>query len=656
MLISYKRGQTSVVLRVKIYDSSVTTGAGLTGLAYNTSGLKIATIADNEAATTVYTVAASNVETITTLGTFATPTASKCRFKEVDATNHPGVYEIHIANARFAVTSAKSLMVSISGATNAAECDVLIPLVDFDPYGASTSNISFAGGLTVTQSATNENAITITGNGVGYGIGVTGGSSGTAVRLDGGASGGSGLHLTADNGVGFNVSGKNDAVRFLGSGSARCLYMESGSGGADAVSIVGVGGAAIRLTNDQAGTAALTIGTTGTNSPAVKFTGNGSGAGFAVVAGATGSAMTLTGGGTSGTGLTVTTTSGNGITVTSGGGNGDAIECNGNGSGHGIDINAGATGRGMDIAGGSTSGAAIQTSATNGNGIYVGCGGSNDALRIQGGTSSNGIASYGNGAGAGILTAGGATGAGLSATGGATGTGLVVTGGGTSGNGITVSTTNGHGFSINAAGASKDGFIIVGAQYDINADIQGTVSGSGGGLDAAGVRAAIGLASANLDTQLSTIDDFLDTEVAAIKAKTDNLPATPASSSDCLNAAGVRTAVGLASANLDTQLLPLTDGVSLATPVGLKKNTETLFTFTMVDSTDHINPLTGLTVTAQRSLDGAALGSCANSVSEISNGIYKVTLAAADTNADILTLRFTATGADPRVITIATEA
>lgn len=62
-------------------------------------------------------------------------------------------------------------------------------------------------------------------------------------------------------------------------------------------------------------------------------------------------------------------------------------------------------------------------------------------------------------------------------------------------------------------------------------------------LDAAGVRSAVGLASANLDTQLSTIDDFLDTEVAAIlsavdtevgaiKAKTDNLPSDPADASD----------------------------------------------------------------------------------------------------------------------------
>lgn len=55
---------------------------------------------------------------------------------------------------------------------------------------------------------------------------------------------------------------------------------------------------------------------------------------------------------------------------------------------------------------------------------------------------------------------------------------------------------------------------------------------SDGGLDAAGIRSAVGLAAANLDTQLTTIDDLLDTEVAAIKAKTDNLPAAPAAVGD----------------------------------------------------------------------------------------------------------------------------
>jgi hypothetical protein len=52
---------------------------------------------------------------------------------------------------------------------------------------------------------------------------------------------------------------------------------------------------------------------------------------------------------------------------------------------------------------------------------------------------------------------------------------------------------------------------------------------------AAAIRTAVGLASANLDTQLAkldTIDDFLDTEVAAIKAKTDSLTFTVAGQVD----------------------------------------------------------------------------------------------------------------------------
>lgn len=142
MLISYHRGQTGIVLRVKIRNSSVSTGAGLTGLTYASSGLRIGTIADNEATSTAYTVAGSTIETITTLGTYQTPTATKCRFKEVDATSHPGIYEVQLANARYAVASAKSLIVSISGATNAAECDVTIPLTDVDPYDAAAFGLT----------------------------------------------------------------------------------------------------------------------------------------------------------------------------------------------------------------------------------------------------------------------------------------------------------------------------------------------------------------------------------------------------------------------------------------------------------------------------------------------------------------------------------
>ena len=140
MLQTFKNGQGSIVLRVKLLDSSSTTGAGLTGLTSASSGLIISTIADKEATATAYTVAGSTVETITTLGTYAAPTATKCRFKEVDATNHKGVYELQFADARFAVASAKSLLVSIAGATNLAQADFVVQLQSDDPYVAKPTN------------------------------------------------------------------------------------------------------------------------------------------------------------------------------------------------------------------------------------------------------------------------------------------------------------------------------------------------------------------------------------------------------------------------------------------------------------------------------------------------------------------------------------
>ena len=51
-------------------------------------------------------------------------------------------------------------------------------------------------------------------------------------------------------------------------------------------------------------------------------------------------------------------------------------------------------------------------------------------------------------------------------------------------------------------------------------------------LTQANIRTAVGLASANLDTQLSAIDDYIDSEVSAIKAKTDQLTFTTANRVD----------------------------------------------------------------------------------------------------------------------------
>lgn len=74
-------------------------------------------------------------------------------------------------------------------------------------------------------------------------------------------------------------------------------------------------------------------------------------------------------------------------------------------------------------------------------------------------------------------------------------------------------------------------------------------------LDAIGVRNAVGLAAANLDLQLTTIDDYLDTEVSAIKAKTDNLPEDPADASGIADAfAALNTKVDVIDDFLDTEI------------------------------------------------------------------------------------------------------
>lgn len=127
-----KINSTGVILRFILTRAD--TGQGLTGLTHASAGLIISTITDNEAAATSYRQADGNIETIATLGTFATPTANKCRFKEVDAGDHPGLYEIQLPNARYAVTGSRVLIVSVSGATNLLSTDYQISIVGYDPY------------------------------------------------------------------------------------------------------------------------------------------------------------------------------------------------------------------------------------------------------------------------------------------------------------------------------------------------------------------------------------------------------------------------------------------------------------------------------------------------------------------------------------------
>ena len=107
--LALKEGTTSKLTRVFIQDTSVTDGSGLTGLVYNSSGLTAYYLPEGDASATQITLASM------TVGTWASG-----GFKEVDATNMPGVYEIGLPNAVIDATSEGSVVVMLKGATNMA--------------------------------------------------------------------------------------------------------------------------------------------------------------------------------------------------------------------------------------------------------------------------------------------------------------------------------------------------------------------------------------------------------------------------------------------------------------------------------------------------------------------------------------------------------
>jgi hypothetical protein len=93
-------------------------------------------------------------------------------------------------------------------------------------------------------------------------------------------------------------------------------------------------------------------------------------------------------------------------------------------------------------------------------------------------------------------------------------------------------------------------------------------------------------------------------------------------------------------------------------PSGIKKGVAlNNFEIFMTNSDDHISGKTGLTVSGYIAKDGGSFAAISGSISEKAYGVYTVdSFSETEMNADIITLRFTATGADPRIIVIKTVA
>lgn len=162
-----KHSSTSNIVRLVLKKKS--DGTAFTGLAYNSANLRISVIANNEAAGTTY-VSGVGIQDITTLGTFEAPSASNVRFKEVSAANHPGLYEIHILDARFSVANAKTLVVTVTGVTDLLTADYEIALTGFDPFDAVALGLSRLDAAITSRMATftlpdNFSALLINANG-----------------------------------------------------------------------------------------------------------------------------------------------------------------------------------------------------------------------------------------------------------------------------------------------------------------------------------------------------------------------------------------------------------------------------------------------------------------------------------------------------------
>lgn len=132
MKLQIKKGSTSVRLMVFIADSSSTTGAGKTGLAFGDSGLKWYYWRDDRGDAGGVSVTLANA----TRGTFTSG-----GFKEIDATNLPGWYEIGVPDAALASES-KSVAMMLHGVTGMAPLPIEIQLVAYDPENATTLGLT----------------------------------------------------------------------------------------------------------------------------------------------------------------------------------------------------------------------------------------------------------------------------------------------------------------------------------------------------------------------------------------------------------------------------------------------------------------------------------------------------------------------------------
>lgn len=122
--LALKRATTSKLIRLFIQDSSQSDGRGLTGLTNASGGLVAYQIREGQSSATAITLSAGTVGTWSSGG-----------FKEVDATNLPGVYELGIPDV--ALSTGNSVIIMLKGATNMVPVICEIEIDAYDPQDAT---------------------------------------------------------------------------------------------------------------------------------------------------------------------------------------------------------------------------------------------------------------------------------------------------------------------------------------------------------------------------------------------------------------------------------------------------------------------------------------------------------------------------------------
>lgn len=237
----------------------------------------------------------------------------------------------------------------------------------------------------------------------------------------------------------------------------------------------------------------------------------------------------------------------------------------------------------------------------------------------------------------------------LVVTGNGTGNGATFTSGsGATGQGlnITSAATNGSALALTAAGSgsglnSTGGASGKGAAFTAGATGSAAVALTGGPTSGAGL--TITTTSGDGIQVLPTAGNALVLTANGTSKHGAVITGGTAGTSD-----GIKAVAGTGGVDIRGAITGNITGTTSMSGASYQKNVAANdIPFVMVDSTDHVTRKTGLTVTATRSIDGAAFGSATGTVSEVASGAYVLDASQADMNGNNIIFRFTGTAADP---------